>query len=67
MIAEERFKTAVRAIVRLDIFPGPAACNRALGRRPRRSLNGAECEWRRELMREFGIAYASGPQRGQLP
>jgi len=67
--AEQKFKAVVRALWAGGTYPGPTAINRAFGRTNvnQRNLNGDETRWRREVMRDLGIPYARGENKGRVP
>jgi hypothetical protein len=59
--AEKTFKTIVTKLIARDIYPAPTAINDArLGTHTsgrRNSINGRECQWRREVLNDAGWIY----------
>ena len=53
--AEVIFKAVVRLLISKDIYPGPTILNQIVHHRDSRSINGRECQWRREQMAEQGV------------
>lgn len=59
MTAEEKFKDVIRAIVLASQYPSPMIILAALGdTRRRHNLNGRQCRWRAEILREMGWTYS---------
>ena len=54
--AEIRFKNTVKRLIAKDVYPSPRAINQALGRGDKiDNINGAECNWRRQICFELGF------------
>ena len=53
--AERRFKSAVRLLVKIGVYPGPVQLRRQLVRdEGSQTINGRETSWRRAVLRQMG-------------
>jgi hypothetical protein len=53
--AEVRFKNCVINLIADGVYPGPQAINERLHGYRSKSINGRECQWRREICAKIGF------------
>ncbi len=58
-LAKMKLKLAVRRLIRDGVYPSPRMIDRELNRVTRNNLNGRDCRWREEVLRELGWTHVN--------